>query len=465
MPKNFLLYKSRKKSHWALIAGFYLLTCGALAATADQLLNDGCALNAVLGVESSGGRTDVVNPRSTAMGRQQITLNTMVAIGAANCTTSRPGPCPVREDAFGVAGVANRDQYATINQEFFRGLQVNSWQDVLTGPDALAAQQRMERAYFSSNVAAAERAGLMQYAGNSNNALGIPMNNGAMLQCLQAGVGNCRSMLENGTAMSGSAAEIRHSIDKAGRTYNPTGDCPASNLDDGVRDPNRAVESNVTDALYCNPEVLKLIQEQGAQEVDRRVSLAADSRTGYTLIGGDGVFDAAFDGGAGGSSDAARYLKKTSIGGDQGSFRGLSCLKDLLNSGGSIMFSPPNLMGLLQALENAACAQLRQLVSNATRPLNQSLYRNASLDGFFPGAGLGSMGLGGIGGMGGVRVGAGPGYSGFNAGTTNGMFGESSSNFRMNLDGSGGYNQPDFRAAKQSNMGRSLFEFMSGGGR
>jgi hypothetical protein len=457
MLKCVFFAHKRKKPHWALVASFCLMTGGALASAADQLLNDGCALSAVLGVESSGGRTDVVNPRSTAMGRQQITLNTMVAIGAANCTTGRPGACPVREDAFGVSGVANRDQYATVNREFFQGLQVNSWQDVLTGPDALAAQQRMERAYFSSNVAAAERAGLMRYAGNSNNALGIPMNNGAMLQCLQAGVGNCRSMMENGTAMSGSASEIRHSIDRAGRTYSPTGDCPASNLDDGVRDPNRAVESNVTDALYCNPEVLRLIQEQGGQEVDRRVSLAADSRTGYTLIGGDGVMDAAFDGGSSASSDATRLLRRTSIGSDTGSFRGLSCLRDLLNSGGSIMFSPPNLLGLLQALENAACAQLRQLVSNATRPLNQSLYRNASLDGFFPGSGLGSMGLGGIGGMGGVRVGAGPGYSGFNVGSTNGILGEGSSNFRVSPDGSTSHNQYGPRG--RSSIGRSLFEF------
>lgn len=432
-----------KKTRFSLVAGLCFLATGALAGAADQLLNDGCALRAVHGVESAGGRTDVVNPRSTAMGRQQITLNTMVAIGAADCTTGRPGACPVREDAFGVAGVANRDQYATVNRDFFRGLQVNSWQDILTGPDAAAAQERMERAYFSSNVAAAERAGLLNYMGNSNNALGIPMNNGAMLQCLQAGVGNCRSMLENGTSINGSSSEIRHAIDRAGRTYNPSGDCPASSLDDGVRDPNRAVESNIGDTLYCNPEVLRLIQEQGAQEVDRRVSLAADPRTGYTLLGGDGVLDAAGLSGNG----AARTI----IGGDTGSFRGLSCLRNLLGGGLNVLFSPPNLGGLLAALENAACAQLNRLVADAARPLNQSMYRYQSLDGFFPGTGLGSLG-------GGVQVGTGYGQgSPFNVRTTNGVFGEGGGDFRLNQDGSTSFNQYGPRYGAPPSFGRSIF--------
>ena len=403
----------------ALMGGaLTFISGGALAVTVDEMLADGCALTALMGTES-GGATNIVNAHGTAAGRTQITLNTMVGLGAATCTSGRSGECPVGSDAFGMGGITNRDKYATINPGFFQGLQVNNWQDVFTGPDALAAQQRMEKAYFSSSLESIRRAGLVdKYAGNSNNALGINMNNAAMLQCANAGVANCRSMLENGTSIRGPASEIKAAIQRSSSRYNPSaGGCETGTLDNGNRDPSLAPDVNGagTEGLYCDPEVLRIIQEQGAQEVDRRVSLAADNSTGYSLLGGESVLEAAGLGGGGGGGAAGGgnpgsvgYAPRTVIGSGSGSFRSLSCLDNLMGGGLNVMFRPPNFGAILSAIENAVCQQLNQLVSQATRPLQQSLYRNANLDSFLPGYGLGGLGGGvniGQGGQGGINVG------------------------------------------------------------
>lgn len=422
---------------------------GALAVTVDELLADGCALTALMGTES-GGATNIVNPHGTAAGRTQITLSTMVGLGAATCTTGRSGQCPVGSDAYGMGGIANRDRYATINPSFFQGLQVNSWQDVFTGPDALAAQQRMERAYFSSSLEGIRRAGLIdRFAGNSNNALGINMNNAAMLQCANAGVANCRSMLENGTSIAGPASEIRAAIARSSSRYNPSaGNCESGTLDNGNRDPSLAPDVNGpgTDGLYCDPEVLRIIQEQGAQEVDRRVSLAADANTGFSLLGGESVLEAAGlgtgSGGTGSSPTGSGSAPRTMIGSGSGSFRSLSCLDNLLGGGLSVIFRPPNFGAILSAIENAVCQQLNSLVSQATRPLQQAVYRNANLDSFLPGYGLGGLG-------GGVNVGTGGGQGGINVGYTNTLGGGAGGSIIGNTGQGYGYN---------GSWGNSLFQ-------
>ena len=424
-------------------------TAWALSDAANTVINDPCAFTALMGTES-GGQTNIVNPNGTAAGISQVTLSTMGGLGAVNCTSNG---CPVGNDAFGMSGVANRDKYGTINSSFFGDLGINNWNDYLSGPNALAAQQKVAQTYFSSTLGALDRSGtVQQYAGNSNNALGINMNSAAMMQCANAGVGICPYILSNGASGSrgnltdAQVAQATAAIRKSAANYNPSGNCTPLGATAGQGNPNQAPQQNVGEGggLYCDPQILSAIQSLGAQEVDARMALAMDPRTGFTTLNGQGVLGAlglsnVNIGGAGSSGTS---------GTSSTSFFSMSCIDKILNSGvGGLnnIFNPPSWSQiqdmLLKAAQNFICSQAQQLFQQFTQPLNQALYKSTSLDGFAPGMGsmLGQLGLPSSLGLGG-RVAIIPGPSGalvpledrFNL-----MMGNSSSNSFTGSGGSG----------------------------
>jgi hypothetical protein len=139
------------------------------------------------------------------------------------------------------------------------------------------------------------------------------------------------------------------------------------------------------EGLFCDPQILETIQTLGAQEVDRRVALAADPRTGYSTLNGQGVLQmAGLGGGAGGSGGSGM--------GNQ-SFFSMSCLDRILNTGVGIndIFNLPSWSQLrnmaMRMAENFVCQQANQMYARVMQPVNQALYRSANVDNFIPGAG------------------------------------------------------------------------------
>lgn len=267
------------------------------------------------------------------------------------------------------------------------------------------------------------------YNGQTRN--GVPVNASSTLYCGQVlGAGGCQQWLRDGT-FSDAALRANPGIQTwFGRKMTGAADTDSSEISGvagttgnagtgTVTMPDGSTESRaVIEGLYCDPAILDMQSQNGQSAVDTAVALAGNGSTGYTLLGGDGVFDAAGLGALGESGI------KSSIGGS-GSFRQMSCLERLMNSSLDILFSPPNLSSILGMLENAICQQANRLFSKVTQPVNAMLNRSASvnLGGFMPGLGLGSISTGV---SGGIRSGGGQGGSFVNTNLGQVMSGDAS---------------------------------------
>lgn len=75
---------------------------------------------------------------------------------------------------------------------------------------------------------------------------------------------------------------------------------------------------------------------------------------------------------------------------DEAEFRALSCLERLLG-GISIIFAPPGIGNILDAIFNRLCGLAQQHVARAMRPLHQSVTFGPELDAVLPGLGLGRL--------------------------------------------------------------------------
>lgn len=250
------------------------------------------------------------------------------------------------------------------------------------------------------------------YNGQSRN--GVPVNASSMLYCGQVlGAGGCQQWLRDGT-FSQAALNANPGIQTwFGRKMTGAADTDSAEISGvagttgnagtgSVTMPDGSTESRaVIEGLYCDPAILDMQNQNGQTAVDAAVALAGNGSTGYTLLGGDGVFDAA---GLGALGEGGI---KSSIGG-AGSFRQMSCLERLMSSSLDVLFSPPNLSSILGMLENAICQQASRLFAQVTQPVNAMLNRSSSvnLGGFAPGLGLGSISTGV---SGGIRSGGGSG--------------------------------------------------------
>lgn len=74
-----------------------------------------------------------------------------------------------------------------------------------------------------------------------------------------------------------------------------------------------------------------------------------------------------------------------------GGFSGISCLDNLLNSGISGIFNPPDLSSILSGIEDGICNFATSLVRNAVAPLSTSLSSGLPLGQIVPGVDLGSL--------------------------------------------------------------------------
>lgn len=138
-------------------------------------------------------------------------------------------------------------------------------------------------------------------------------------------------------------------------------------------------------SLYCASNVASLLGQGATQYVNQEQAMAVNPQTGFTLLNGSGIGQA-----AGASSGI------TSGGGSNGSgtFGAYSCLSNLLGGNMNILFEPPSLSSIFQQLENQVCSAAQNMVSQAIQPMDSSFYNSVNLGGFFPGMSLPSLGGG-----------------------------------------------------------------------
>jgi hypothetical protein len=348
------------------------------------------SLNGIIAVESSG-QVGTVQAGTTAAGLTQINAATMVNDGFA---TFKPGINPqgnlCSQGCCGSAG--NLDTCLTYTLPAQYG--VTDAASYLANADA---QLYTGSTDLQGRINFLNQSGLANSLGTTVN--GVQITQSSLLECANLGVGNCQTFINTGVDPTGGqmvkAMNIANNATGDNFALSPAGAAQGNSL------------TSITDSasgLYCDPAVLSMIQTQGAQVVNARLALATDYRTGYSMLGGEGVLSAA---GLGPSPST------TFIGGPTGSFRQMSCIDRLLSAGSlDILFNPPSLAQLLNMLMNIACQKAAQLMASVTQPLKQSLYQNANLNGFMPGWGLGSLG-------GGISTGYQQGQSGgINIGTT-----------------------------------------------
>lgn len=312
------------------------------------------------------GGTGIVNTASSAAGTFQTNFASLQRAGFI--TGPQNGCC-------GVAAYANAQWSGPLAQQYG----VTSLQDYLNNPAA-------QRAAFS--VAATNnyndltsRGGGAWVGKDYPPGSGFTLNQSALLECAYVlGGGGCNNALQNGTVPDyvlkrmGSAS----SFDSSALTGQPTAP-GGGNLPAGT---NTSATGSAL-GLYCNPEIMQQMLDNGRQMADSWTLLAERPETGYTLLGGQSVLDAAGVSGAAGNGI---------FGG--ASFAGASCLDRLMNSSLDIIFTPPTMGDLWGMLSRIACQMATQLFTEVTAPLNQSVYEAFSTGGIIPGLNLGSVGGG-----------------------------------------------------------------------
>ncbi len=326
----------------------------------------------------SGGNWAATNGTSSALGGGQIMFDTARANGMITGT---------RAGGNGLSAWSG----ANWNTEWAQRWNIRSTQDFIANP---AAQQDAIRMVAASNY---------RSLGNTSDLIGqqrhgLTLNDAMLVECAYIlGGRGCRGALNGeepflSQAMSNRAfqrmagaanLDVSSVTGRAGQA----GGGQAIDPGTGQALPN---ERPLIEGLFCDPEILRTIQQHGAQEVDRRVAIAADPRLGYSTLNGQGVLAMA---GVGGGVSPGMGTNST--------FLSMSCIDRILNTGLGLgnLFQLPTWSQLqsmaMRMMENFVCGQANQLFARAMQPVNTALYSNAHLDNFLPGAGavVGQMGL------------------------------------------------------------------------
>ena len=281
-------------------------------------------------------------------------------------------------------------------------------------------QAQVYTKYLSAVTSEAAPSQLVTAMNNGSSINGVPITAGMVLGCVQLGGPNCQKQINyiqangacptgagvsgndaNGTSICTFAAKVG---DTSGNGVGPTNS--TVNPDGSVSVGSAAL------ATYCSQTVQQMLTNNAYQQIDARTAIASSGQTGYTLLNGQGVLNAA---GLGGSGSGGLFGNSVSVGGGgTNSFTGLSCIDRLFNSGGlNVIFNPPNLSQIINMLEQAICNKAQQMFSSLMQPVSQMLSQaTGSLGGgqmlggggFFPGISLSSLG-------GGINTSTGSGFS------------------------------------------------------
>jgi hypothetical protein len=300
----------------------------------------------------SGGDTTATNPNSTSAGEYQ---DTQAALAEAGILTINSPPTAADDGA----------DASWTNVTFLPNpYGITSEQDLLNASPQV--QTAIETTYLDNTWAQDESQGLTSYEGQTVN--GQVINQSAILGCSELlGTSGCASYLATGQASNPAltdTAEADIAQDSQADSSMITGSAttPVAQSQPSVAAGNA---NGAGYAMYCNQAASAALSTQAQASVTNAVDLASTPTTGYSLANGSSI------------------LNPTA-----GEYSEFSCLNNLFNQGLNILFSPPNLSGILNELIQAACTKAESYIETALQPLDQSFYQSATIDGFSPGFGL-----------------------------------------------------------------------------
>ncbi len=336
----------------------------------------------VTNIESSGNLT-ATNQSSTAIGGDQLTEAALAQAGYITINS------PVTAANYGgnMTNVTWTGKNGATSEQAF-----------LDGPNAATIQQDAFNDYASSVWSADESAGIASDVGQTVN--GQTLNQSAILAgSYNLGTGGMETYIQTGSVYVNSSGGVcsPSAVSAGGCTASPALTAEAEKYISQASqfDSSAITGSNATVAegsagtssgsspgsaangIYCNPTVAKVLQSGAYNYVNQQKEMAESPQTGFTLLNGTSLSQAAGTSGSPSSSGG--------IGGLTGSFGEFSCLTNLLGGNISMLFTPPSLSSILQALENQVCQEGESLITQAIQPLDQSQFEDASIPGFFPG--------------------------------------------------------------------------------
>ena len=300
----------------------------------------------------SGGDTTATNPNSTSAGEYQ---DTQAALAAAGILTINSPPTAADDGA-------NANWTNVTFQPNPYG--ITSEQDLLNASPQV--QTAIETTYLENTWSQDEAHGLTSYEGQTVN--GQVMNQSAILGCSELlGWSGCASYLATGQASNPAltdTAEADIAQDSQADSSMITGSAttPVAQSQASVAAGNA---NGAGYAMYCNQAASSALSTQARASVTNAVDLASTPTTGFSLANGSSI------------------LNPTA-----GEYSEFSCLDNLFNQGLNIVFSPPNLSGILNELIQAGCTKAEIYIQSALQPLDNSFYQSATIDGFSPGFGL-----------------------------------------------------------------------------
>jgi hypothetical protein len=311
--------------------------------------------------------------------------------GAVNSSTNALGAFQLTPAALQDAGFQNPDGSWTAQAQ---AMGVTNQASFLSNP---AAQVAADNAYNAKNVS---------YMGSSwqgQTVNGTTLNSGNLAYCSEAlGAGGCKQYLQTGQVPSQDLpgnpqwqnGGFAKNMQQMGNTS--TSGCSATDVDTTTTTQNGVTTTTTSvSGLYCDPAIMNQLVSNSSQMVNSWTLLAERPETGYTLLGGQSVLQAAGLIGPGQPGYVSPGGMGT-LGGGQSPFGGAdfamaSCLNKLSGNGIDIVFSVPSIDQILNQLLQMACNMAGQLFTQVTAPLDQSVYQAFSLNGAIPGLDLGTF--------------------------------------------------------------------------
>ena len=301
----------------------------------------------------SDGNTTATNANSTSTGMYQDTQAALAEAGVLTIN-SQPTSSDFGSNANWSNVTFTKNQWGITSQQ----------QLLSASPEV---QTQIEQAYLTSTWNQEQGLGLSNYIGQTVN--GQQINQSALLGCGELlGASGCQQYLATGQASSPeltatAEADISQysQSDSSAITGEATTQVAQSQPSVGAGGENTAGYT-----MYCNSAASTVVNEIAQQAVQASVNLAADPQTGYSLVNGSSILSPL-----------------------SGGYAEFSCLDNLFNQGLNVLFSPPNLSGILNSLVNAACTKAETAIQGVLQPLNQNFYDATNVGGFSAlGAGL-----------------------------------------------------------------------------
>jgi len=337
---------------------------------------------ALIPVEGGGAGFQAQNPNTNALGAFQLTPAALQDIGW--------------QDSSGNWTPAAR------------AAGVSSTSDFLNNPQAQVAA---DNAYNQNNINYLGST-YSQRLGTTDTGSGAVLTQGNMAYCAEAlGASGCQQYLATGQVPSQDLAEnpqwanggFQRNMSQMGNTsLNDTSNVSVSTSSTLNAD-GTTTSTTTVNGVFCDPAILQAAMQGGQNMADNWTALAESPGTGYSMLGGQSVLQAAgllsptSPGYVAQNPAFANSLapgQSLPFGG--ANFAMASCLNNLMGSGLNIIFSPMGLQEILNAILAAACGMAMELFATVTQPINQTVYENFSMNGILPpGMNMGDFGSGG----------------------------------------------------------------------